>query len=444
MTDLEITKRGTIIDVKFPSQRVSLRAERLRDGGEKFTTELTVDAELSMNNMYREVELSRSNADMLNPNVKKTLINTLTEATMDYPYIMWGNIINDAFSAIMDKHREGVPATQMSVLDEHYPRSYALFPFFTKGVANLVWAPGGSGKSYLALLTSVLVDRGMSALGLRAPKGNVLYLDWEEEENVFKQRLFAGQKGLGVGNPETSGIWYKRMACTLANNIEAISRIVVDNNITYVVVDSVNPALGGKSNDSDAVEDYFDALRILEVTSVSIDHANKMGETTGKYQIYGSSFKQARARQMYEVTKMQESDSGELKVVMHHRKANDFGTIGPRGFTINFEMVDKYNSLEDDYEKQLDVVKFDTLGLGDDSGQLLRGETLTTICYQLVKAHGTMELEDLRERVSSIKDNDVASDAIELAVQNSNMLKLNEEAGTVGLAQEEKQWEVQK
>ena len=45
MTDLEVTKRGTIIDVKFPSQRVSLRAERLRDGGEKFTTELTVEAE---------------------------------------------------------------------------------------------------------------------------------------------------------------------------------------------------------------------------------------------------------------------------------------------------------------------------------------------------------------------------------------------------------------
>ena len=440
MTDLEITKRGTIIDVKFPSQRVSLRAERLRDGGEKFTTELTVEAELSMNNTYREVELSRSNADMLNPNVKKTLIGTLTEATMDYPYIMWGNIINDAFSAIMDKHREGIPAEQMTELDVHDPRSYALYPFFTKGVANLVWAPGGSGKSYLALLTSVLVDRGMSALGLRAPKGNVLYLDWEEEQNVFKQRLFALQKGLGVGNPETSGIWYKRMAGTLANSIEAISRVVVDNDITYVVIDSVNPALGGKSSDPDAVEEYFDALRILEVTSVSIDHANKAGDTTGKYQIYGSSFKQARARQMFEVTKMQESDTGELKVVMHHRKANDFGTIGPRGFTINFEMVDKYNSLEDDYEKQLDVVKFDTLGLGDESGNLLRGETLTTICHQLIKAHGTMELEDLRKRVSSIKDNDVASDAIELAVQNSNLLKLDINDSTVGLAQEQKEW----
>ena len=146
MTDLEVTKRGTIIDVNFPSQRVYLRAERLRDGGEKFTTELSVDAELSMNNAYNKVRLNRSNADMLNNNVKKSLIATLTEATMDYPYIMWGNIINEGFEAIMDKHREGVPATQMSVLDEHYPRSYALFPFFTKGVANLVWAPGGSGK----------------------------------------------------------------------------------------------------------------------------------------------------------------------------------------------------------------------------------------------------------------------------------------------------------
>ena len=55
-----------------------------------------------------------------------------------------------------------------------------------------------------------------------------------------------------------------------------------------------------------------------------------------------------------------------------------------------------------------------------------------------------MEVEELRSRVSTIKDNDVTLDAIELAVQNSNMLKLNEEAGTVGLAQEEKQWEVQK
>tara|TARA_R100001244_G_scaffold126631_1_gene97024 strand:- start:56 stop:493 length:438 start_codon:yes stop_codon:yes gene_type:complete len=143
---------------------------------------------------------------------------------------------------------------------------------------------------------------------------------------------------------------------------------------------------------------------------------------------------------MYEVSKMQESDTGELKVVMHHRKANDFGTIGPRGFTINFEMTDVYNKLEDDYEKQLDVVKFDTLGLGDESGNLLHGESVTTICHQLVKAHGAMELEELKRRVSTIKDNVVELDAIELAVQNSNLLKLDEENSTVGLAQEEKEW----
>ena len=51
-----------------------------------------------------------------------------------------------------------------------------------------------------------------------------------------------------------------------------------------------------------------------------------------------------------------------------------------------------------------------------------------------------MELEELRRRVSTIKDNVVELDAIELAVQNSNLLKLDEENSTVGLAQEEKEW----
>lgn len=440
MNRLEVAQRGTIIDVKFPEERVSIRAERLRDKGDSFKAELVIEADLAMGDSYRKQRLNRGVTDMLSDGAKKALVTTLSEITEDYPNILWGNIIRDSFDAIMDTYREGVPVETMSGLDVFTPRTYALYPMFVKGVANLMWAPGGSGKSYFALLTCVMVDRGMNTMNMRAPKGNVLYLDWEEEPDVFRQRLFALQKGLDVSNPEESGILYKKMVGSLASNIESISKTVIDNNITYLVVDSVGPALGGSGIDQEVVEEYFRALRVLDVTNLSIDHANRAGETTGQWQIHGSAFKYARARQVYEVRKVQEHESGELEVVLYHRKANDSGSRSPRGFRINFKMRETYNEMDDEYERHLESVKFEMLGLGDADSEFLRRMNLTQICFELIKAHGETNIDILRSNVSIIKDSEVSDDVIKRTIENSKTMKL--ENSVVMLRQEETEWNI--
>ena len=440
MNRLEVAQRGTIIDVKFPEERVSIRAERLRDKGDSFKAELVIEADLAMGDSYRKQRLNRGVTDMLSDGAKKALVTTLSEITEDYPNILWGNIIRDSFDAIMDTYREGVPVETMNGLDVFTPRTYALYPMFVKGVANLMWAPGGSGKSYFALLTCVMVDRGMNTMNMRAPKGNVLYLDWEEEPDVFRQRLFALQKGLDVSNPEESGILYKKMVGSLASNIESISKTVIDNNITYLVVDSVGPALGGSGIDQEVVEEYFRALRVLDVTNLSIDHANRAGETTGQWQIHGSAFKYARARQVYEVRKVQEHESGELEVVLYHRKANDSGSRSPRGFRINFEMRETYNEMDDEYERHLESVKFEMLGLGDADSEFLRRMNLTQICFELIKAHGETNIDILRSNVSIIKDSEVSDDVIKRTIENSKTMKL--ENSVVMLRQEETEWNI--
>ena len=330
----------------------------------------------------------------------------------------------------------------MDELDNFTPRTYAVYPLFVRGVANLMWAPGGSAKSYFGLLSCVLIDRGISEFGLRAPKGNALYLDWEEEPDVFRQRLFAVQKGLNIQNPETSGIYYKKMMGSLVSNIEGISRTVIDKDITYVVIDSVGAALGGNSIDQQVVEEYFTALRILNVTSVSIDHANRAGETTGNWAIHGSAFKYARARQVYELKKVQEADSGELQVVMYHRKTNDSGNKSPRGFKVKFDMVENYNQHEDDYEKHLDKVVFETLGLGDADNELLRTMTLGEICRELIKTNGPSHIDSLRANLAIIKDNDISDDVIHRTIENSTILKLEGDIVSFVQTQEEKQWDV--
>lgn len=439
---MDVEQRGTVIDVRFPEHRVHIRAVRISDKDEYFKAELVVKAELAMGDTSRTVQLNRSRVDMLDDFDKDKLISTLQKATEEYPYLSWGNMIHDAFNGIMDKKREGVPAELMDELDNFTPRTYAVYPLFVRGVANLMWAPGGSAKSYFGLLSCVLIDRGISEFGLRAPKGNALYLDWEEEPDVFRQRLFAVQKGLNIQNPETSGIYYKKMMGSLVSNIEGISRTVIDKDITYVVIDSVGAALGGNSIDQQVVEDYFTALRILNVTSVSIDHANRAGETTGNWAIHGSAFKYARARQVYELKKVQEADSGELQVVMYHRKTNDSGNKSPRGFKVKFDMVENYNQHEDDYEKHLDKVVFETLGLGDADNELLRTMTLGEICRELIKTNGPSHIDSLRANLAIIKDNDISDDVIHRTIENSTILKLEGDIVSFVQTQEEKQWDV--
>ena len=104
---MEVDLRGTVIDVKFPDTRIHIRANRIREGLEKATAEITVWADLPIGDSYRKIRLNRSRPDLLDNNDKRNLIRDLEEATIDYPNYSWGSIINDTFDSIIDKNREG-------------------------------------------------------------------------------------------------------------------------------------------------------------------------------------------------------------------------------------------------------------------------------------------------------------------------------------------------
>ena len=128
--------------------------------------------------------------------------------------------------------------------------------------------------------------------------------------------------------------------------------------------------------------------------------------------------------------------------MLYHRKSNDSGNKSPRGFKVRFEMKENYNQYEDDYEKHLDKVVFETLGLGDADNELLRTMTLGEICRELIKTHGPIHIDALRSGVAIIKDNDISDDVIKRTIENSNMLKLEGDTVTLVQLQEEKQWDV--
>ena len=448
---MEVELRGTVVDVRFPDARIHIRANRIRESAEKATAEITVWADLAIGDNYRKVRLNRSRPDLLDNNDKRNLIRDLEEATIDYPNYSWGSIINNTFDAIIDKNREGYSEVVMDDLKKAKGRSFAIKPLWEQNVNNLLWAKGGSSKSYFALLSCVFVDRGIKSLGLTAKPGRALYLDWEEEEDIFRHRLYSVQKGLNVENPERSNIVWKQMRGSLPANIEEISRLVIDNDISFVVIDSVGLALGGSGVDDEAVKGYFEALKLLKVTTLSVDHANKSGERTGNYEIFGSTYKYSYARNVYELKKVTEENAQEFESVFYHRKVNDGKLLSPTGFKVTFEETREWNPDEAEYEMVLDKVVFERLGLADASIEHLKGLTISALCYELIKKSeekGTMlTTDELARDIGFIKnegEGSVSIDVIERTLNNSTTMQLNQD-GTVQLIskqEEETEWTV--
>lgn len=241
---MEVTKKGTLVIVNFPEDNTEFRASYIKDRNGMFKAELQVFAQLPSNGARGNmVRINRSHPDLLDDMEVNRLIDILQDKTKDYPSFFWGSLVDDAKNAIIDSYREGEPAVVMDNLDEIKPRIYSIRPMFIAGVANLMWAPGGSAKSYFGLLSCVMVDKGLAVMGMRARKGVALYLDWEENEDVFRQRLKAVHEGLNLAS--ASGIIYKKMSGSLSDSIETISEIVLKHGVTFMVVDSVGAAPWG-------------------------------------------------------------------------------------------------------------------------------------------------------------------------------------------------------
>ena len=438
--DAVVERTGTIIEVKYPKLDLYFIASRIRQDTE--SCELEINWKMSYDTGLKSKQI-REHVKLFSAHSKSKLLEDLDARTQEDPdRYNWGTIVDQTFKLIVDKHREGFTAEVMSNLSESKPRSYLVKPLLIEGVANLIWARGGSIKSYFALLLCVLVDKGWDSMGLSAKKGKALYLDWEEESDVFKQRLLAVQRGMNIYDPTTSGIVYKKMVGSLANNVESISKLVYEHGITFVIVDSVSPALQGDSNSQEVVENFFWALRQLDVTSLCIDHANKSGETTGRHEIHGSSFKYARARQVYELRKTSELDSESVDVAWYHRKANDTKMQGARGYKVAFKERKIPDEDGEGVNTLLDKVIFERLQLGDSDNYLLKDMGLAELSYELLKSsdNETHYLDDIIEQVKIIKElPNLQKSVLEQAITQSTRLNLSG-GDEVSLVKEKPKW----
>lgn len=428
-----VTKLGTIIDVSFNDVGVYLRAERIVESPEKVTAEITVQMDIATHNGIRKERVLWSRPSLLDDRSKDAFIQSLEHAVDDKSLraFSFDEIVTESFAHILSKHREGESVVTLENMNVAVGDIWHVKPLIIQGLPNHLWAQGGSFKSYFAQLTCILCDKGLEKFSLKARPSNALYLDWEQNQNVFMRRVIALQRGLGIEEPTKSGILWKKMYGSFVQSYEVISKICKDNNISYVVFDSMNPALGGNSIDPMVIEQFYSALDSLNVTSLILDHANRSAETTGKPAIYGSAFKYNRSRMVYEIRKKQEELTGKTQIVLYHRKANENPPQSPRGFTVNFVNEEKLNESEGYYEEVIHSVHWEKMQLGQADDEFLKALSMGELVRELVDTHGATDLETLAANISIIKEVTVAVQVIENTVSNSSVLTLDDETRMV-------------
>lgn len=186
----------------------------------------------------------------------------------------------------------------------------------------VLFGDGGSAKSYLALWL---------ATKLAETSRTVLYLDWEFTGEEHRDRL----KRL-TGEPMPRSIRYLRCERPITEESERIRRLIREQQVSYVICDSVAFAVGGAPEKSEMALGYFAVVRQFGIGSLHIAHVNKSEH--GDQRPFGSTFWHNSARATWYLQRATDT-VGETTVHLaaYHRKANTGRLLPALGFRLSFE-----------------------------------------------------------------------------------------------------------
>jgi hypothetical protein len=325
------------------SAGTELRVSRLKRSSAELTAEVTVLTRYPGVKVFGDNVLHVSRLNLSSVRARQTFAKYLAERTPGMK-LDWPGVVDELCMLVTVEEMKGEPIQQVGqtpIPVEEQVR-YAVDPLVPSNVTSIIYGPGGSGKSVLALALGMSVQMGREIVPGMAPsiKGNVLYLDWETDAPVVNARIQGIAAAIGVPPPKLA---YRRCRRPLADDAEELAGFIGARNIVYVIVDSTGMAMGTAGDYGDANEGtlrLFEAIRHLGKVSVHlVDHVAKQEMRMGKKVVgrlpYGSIYKINLCRSAWEIRSGASDDDG-TKVGLYHTKANDSRLKEPIGVQITW------------------------------------------------------------------------------------------------------------
>ncbi len=263
--------------------------------------------------------------------------------------VLWEMLLSTACAAIIEYLASRDLSIDLSeVSDEEAPTLFP--PFLVKDGANLIFGDGGTGKTFFCLRTAISMATGLPFMG-HTPKEvtGTLFVDYEDNEKTASYRLSRlcadPELKLDPVILKKSIRYFNPQAAPLYSIVPALKKIIKQHNIGLILVDSVASACGSEPEKAESASRYYNALKSLGITSLSIAHVTKTVGEVQKY-AFGSVFWHNLARNTWNIQGEEDADEDKttLGVVMgekskqlglFHRKCNN----GAKSRPINIKIV---------------------------------------------------------------------------------------------------------
>jgi hypothetical protein len=387
MTVPELTSNAGIYAFLWKEEKIAIRVDRLaEDSKGTLTGEILIKS--GQPGSEKHVHMARIN---LVSSESRTRLSKLLHERVNT--VDWYSILEQSCVMTLAKHREGEPVCDLGDQPEYETARYRLQPLLFDSEPTLIYAPGGTGKSYLALYIACLVQYNIGGIyGWLPLAGNVLVLDWETSRAIYRRRTWAVKQGLGIED-STERIKYRYCTQPLATDIAEIQKIVIENKINLVIVDSCGYAAGGDPNAAEVAIRYFGALRSIRTATLTLDHVSK--GLNGGSSPFGSVYKTNAARSVFQLKKSQDAGANEYELGLYHEKVNEGMPLKPIGYKTKFT-----NNADG---VAIKVVFSQTEIMA--APELTDGKVdLKDKLYYLLKTNGSMGLAEMSAQVGEDKD----------------------------------------
>jgi hypothetical protein len=327
-----------IYRLEWKEEQVQIRIDRLLEEKDRITGEVTITTSapsVGPHLLHQRINLLASRQPIV-----KTMESTALGA------LDWYDMVEQACLEVVDDYREGEPLIKVGHLPpDTSENNFVLWPLCRAGEPTVVYGESGQGKSFVGVLAAALVQSGtVTSMLMPYAPANVLYLDYEASPKEIDRRLHGFSRGFGKDSP--TEFIYRFGTQTVSHDSEALRRIVVEQNIGLVVIDSLSMAVGGDLVDPHAIIAFFRALRTLKIASLIIHHENRQGG------YYGSAYILAQTRSAWELKGAKEDN--DMTIGLFHRKSNNGRLMEPIGLRFSFDR-DKND------EESIDISKGDLL-----------------------------------------------------------------------------------
>ena len=373
----------------WPALHITCDVERMRESTDH---DVKADLNFTSERPTSAGHLRHGRILVTSPTAKKSMAKLLEDRDSQ---VDWDAVMEQVCKTIIADYRKGAPEVLLTGdMDVIAQSKWLIEPILQEYNPTMIFGPGSSGKSWLGQYLAVLVDAGMSHGGLTVEPANTLVLDWETSQDELGARITMLRKGMGLEGK--SGVWYKAMSQGLASDLETVRKIVLNRNISFIVLDSLGSASAGEPESAEVVLRLFSSLRSLKVTSLCIDHTNKEGT------LFGSVYKFNSARQIFEIKKDQKPGEDKLVFGLFHKKANNSKLIKDIGFQLDFSQ-----------EGQVTVARQDVRDTDLSHHQSVPDRILNA--FRQNRGDGKMTVDDVTEEIWA-EDKPVSKEVVRTAM----------------------------